>query len=128
MPAFRDQRGQAASDRHLWCSDLHSHGCLRYAGFTLWSGLKFIGKPKAGETVAVAAASGPIGSMVGQLAKLAAQVRSELPAAPRNVRPLRMSSVWLRAVDHRSSSLSTDLQAECPDGVDVYFENVGGHV
>ncbi|MNR87258.1 NADPH-dependent curcumin reductase [compost metagenome] len=103
-------------------------GVLGMPGFTAWSGLKFIGKPKEGETVAVAAASGPVGSMVGQLAKLAGARAVGIAGGPEKCAFVKDELSFDAALDHRSASLASDLQTECPDGIDVYFENVGGHV
>ncbi len=103
-------------------------GVLGMPGFTAWSGLKFIGKPQSGDTVAVAAASGPVGSMVGQLAKLAGARAVGIAGGPEKCAFVREELGFDAVVDHRSSDLSSDLQTACPDGIDVYFENVGGHV
>ena len=103
-------------------------GVLGMPGFTAWSGLKFIGKPREGETVAVAAASGPVGSMVGQLAKLAGARAVGIAGGPEKCAFVKDELGFDAVLDHRSASLASDLQAECPDGIDVYFENVGGHV
>jgi NADPH-dependent curcumin reductase len=103
-------------------------GALGMPGFTAWSGLKFIGQPKAGETVAVAAASGPVGSMVGQLAKLwgarAVGIAGGAEKCAYVMDELRFDAV----IDHRADDLASRLETATPDGIDVYFENVGGHV
>ncbi len=103
-------------------------GVLGMPGFTAWSGLKFIGKPQPGETVAVAAASGPVGSMVGQLAKLAGARPVGIAGGPEKCAFVKDELGFDAVLDHRSPSLSSDLQTACPKGIDVYFENVGGHV
>lgn len=105
-----------------------SLGSLGMPGFTAWAGLKFIGQPKAGETVAVAAASGPVGSMVGQLAKLAGARAVGIAGGSDKCAFVKNELGFDAVVDHRSERFSSDLQAACPDGVDVYFENVGGQV
>jgi NADPH-dependent curcumin reductase CurA len=103
-------------------------GALGMPGFTAWSGLKFIGQPKEGETVVVAAASGPVGSMVGQLAKLAGARAVGIAGGPEKCAYVKNELGFDAVIDHRSKDFGFDLQAACPDGIDVYFENVGGHV
>jgi NADPH-dependent curcumin reductase CurA len=103
-------------------------GALGMPGFTAWSGLKFIGKPKEGETVVVAAASGPVGSMVGQLAKLAGARAVGIAGGPEKCAFVKDELGFDAVVDHRSKDFVGDLEAACPKGIDVYFENVGGHV
>lgn len=102
-------------------------GVLGMPGFTAYSGLLTIGDPKPGETVVVAAASGPVGSAVGQIAKLkgarAVGIAGGLEKTS-YVRDLGFDA----AVDHRSESFEDDLTGATPDGIDVYFENVGGKV
>lgn len=105
-----------------------SLGSLGMPGFTAWSGLKFIGQPKQGETVAVAAASGPVGSMVGQLARLAGARAVGIAGGPEKCAYVKDELGFDAVVDHRSERFASDLQTACPDGIDVYFENVGGHV
>ncbi|MBD8653155.1 NADP-dependent oxidoreductase [Rhizobium sp. CFBP 13726] len=103
-------------------------GVLGMPGSTAWSGMKFIGKPKQGETVVVAAASGPVGSLVGQLAKLAGARAVGIAGGPDKCAYVKDGLGFDAVVDHRSKDFASDLAAACPDGVDVYFENVGGHV
>lgn len=103
-------------------------GALGMPGFTAWSGLEFIGKPKEGETVVVAAASGPVGSMVGQLAKLAGAKAVGIAGGPEKCAFVKDQLGFDAVVDHRSKDFGFDLEAACPNGIDVYFENVGGHV
>ncbi len=103
-------------------------GVLGMPGFTAWSGLKFIGKPKARETVVVAAASGPVGSMVGQLAKLAGARAVGVAGGREKCSFVKDELGFDAVVDHRSSDFAAHLESACPDGIDVYFENVGGRV
>ena len=103
-------------------------GVLGMPGFTAWFGLTEIGKPKAGETVVVSAASGAVGSVVGQLAKIlgchVVGIAGGAEKCDYVVRELGFDA----CVDHRRGSLHDDLRAACPKGVDVDFENVGGPV
>lgn len=103
-------------------------GVLGMPGFTAWSGLEVIGKPKAGETLVVGAATGPVGSLVGQLAKLAGLRAVGIAGGQKKCSYLTEVLGFDAAVDHRSSSFAQELQAACPDGIDIYFENIGGAV
>ena len=103
-------------------------GVLGMPGFTAWSGLNLIGKPKAGETLVVAAASGPVGSLVGQLAKMAGCRVVGIAGGPDKVAYLTGKLGFDAALDHRAPGLPEALAAACPDGIDIYFENVGGPI
>jgi NADPH-dependent curcumin reductase len=103
-------------------------GVLGMPGFTAYAGLVLLGKPRQGETVVVAAASGPVGSLVGQLAKLAGARAVGIAGGKEKCKSLREQFGFDAAVDHRSSEVAKDLEAVCPNGIDVYFENVGGAV
>jgi NADPH-dependent curcumin reductase len=103
-------------------------GLLGMPGLTAWFGLFEIGQPKAGDTVLVSAASGAVGSVVGQLAKIhgcrAVGIAGGKVKCDHVVHELGFDA----CVDHRAGNLYDDLRAACPDGVDVDFENVGGAV
>ena len=103
-------------------------GVLGMPGFTAYSGLLKIGQPKAGETVVVAAASGPVGSAVGQIAKLKDARAVGIAGGPQKCAYLLDELGFDAAVDHRSPNFAEELRAACPGGIDVYFENVGGAV
>ncbi len=103
-------------------------GVLGMPGFTAWAGLKLIGQPKRGETVVVAAASGPVGSLVGQLAKLWGCRAVGIAGGPDKCAFIKDEYGFDAALDHRGADLPGALAAACPEGVDVYFENVGGAV
>jgi NADPH-dependent curcumin reductase CurA len=102
-------------------------GVLGMPGLTAYGGLLMIGRPQPGETVAVAAATGAVGSLVGQLARIKGARAVGIAGGERKL-------AWLRdagfdaAVDHRSRTFEADLAAATPDGIDVYFENVGGRI
>lgn len=109
-----------------------SLGVLGMPGFTGWLGLKEFGRPKKGETLLVAAATGPVGSMVGQLAR-AQGLRAVGVAGGADKCKLATDTFGFDAcVDHRAhddaKALRNAVKEACPDGVDVYFENVGGPV
>jgi NADPH-dependent curcumin reductase len=103
-------------------------GVLGMPGFTAYAGLYLIGKPKAGETVVVAAASGPVGSLVGQLAKMVGARAVGIAGGPDKCRYIADELRFDAAIDHRASDFAEKLVAACPKGIDVYFENVGGAV
>jgi hypothetical protein len=102
-------------------------GVLGMPGFTAYAGLTQIGKPKPGETVVVAAASGPVGATVGQLARILGARAVGIAGGADKVAHLRELG-FEAALDHRAHDFKGQLKAATPDGVDVYFENVGGHV
>ncbi len=101
-------------------------GVLGMPGLTAYTGLANIGQPKAGETLVVAAAAGPVGSTVGQIARLKG-CRVVGIAAENKLGWLKELGFDV-AIDRRSPDLKAQLREACPDGIDVYFENVGGAV
>ena len=103
-------------------------GVLGMPGFTAYGGLANIGKPAKGETVVVAAASGPVGSLVGQLAKRAGARAVGIAGGADKCAHVRDELGFDAAIDHRASDFAAQLREACPGGVDVYFENVGGAV
>ncbi|WP_110241972.1 NADP-dependent oxidoreductase [Nocardioides gilvus] len=103
-------------------------GVLGMPGFTAYAGLLQIGRPQPGETVVVAAATGPVGSAVGQIARLKGARAVGVAGGPEKCRALVEEFGFDAAVDHRSKTFVDDLAAATPAGIDVYFENVGGHV
>lgn len=103
-------------------------GVLGMPGFTAYAGLLTIGRPQSNETVVVAAATGPVGSAVGQLARLAGARSVGIAGGPHKTAALTELFGFDAAIDHRADDFAERLDAECPNGIDVYFENVGGHV
>src|ERR1700677_1418188 len=103
-------------------------GVLGMPGFTAYSGLYVIGKPKAGETVVVAAASGPVGALVGQLAKMVGARAVGIAGGAEKCRYLIEELRFDASIDHKAADFPEKLAAACPKGIDVYFENVGGAV
>src|SRR5207245_3245518 len=103
-------------------------GVLGMPGFTAYGGLRVIGKPKSGETVVVAAASGSVGSLVGQLAKIAGARAVGIAGGPEKCADVKDELRFDAAVDHRAADFPARLAAACPNGIDVYFENVGGTI
>jgi hypothetical protein len=103
-------------------------GVLGMPGLTAYTGLLNIGQPKAGETVVVGAAAGAVGAVVGQLAKIWG-CRAVGIAGGREKCDYVVQELGLDAcLDHRSENLAAELKAACPNGIDIYFENVGGKV
>lgn len=103
-------------------------GVLGWSGFSAWYGLREIGKPRAGETLVVAAATGSVGSMVGQLARRAGARTVGVAGGSAKCAFAAEVLGFDAVVDHRSPDFASELRAACPDGIDVYFENVGGAV
>jgi NADPH-dependent curcumin reductase CurA len=100
-------------------------GALGMPGLTAWWGLTHIGQPKEGETLVVAAATGPVGSMVGQLAKRAGARAVGVAGGPEKCSLATESLGFDACIDHRADDFADQLAKACPGGVDVYFENVG---
>lgn len=101
-------------------------GVLGMPGMTAWAGLTIHGKPKEGETIVVSAATGAVGSLVCQLAKQRG-LRVVGVAGGAEKCAYAVDALGCDAcVDHRDPDLKKKLRAACPDGVDIYFENVGG--
>ena len=107
-------------------------GVLGMPGFTGWYGLTELGKPKEGETLVVAAATGPVGSMVGQVAKMRGLNVVGIAGGADKCQMATEIYGFDACVDHRAHDTAKELRAalkeHCPNGVDIYFENVGGKV
>ena len=103
-------------------------GVLGMPGFTAYMGLLDIGQPRAGETVVVAAASGAVGSVVGQIAKHKGCRVVGIAGGTDKCRFVVEELGFDACIDRRSADLAQQLAAACPKGIDVYFESVGGAV
>src|SRR5205809_1869969 len=103
-------------------------GVIGMPGMTAYFGLKEIGEPKAGETVVVSAASGAVGSVVGQLAKIWGCRAVGIAGGPEKCDYVKRELGFDACVDYKAGKLVTDLKAACPKGADVYFDNVGGEI
>ena len=103
-------------------------GVLGMPGLTAYAGLLTIGQPKPGETVVVAAASGAVGSLVGQIAKIKGCRAVGIAGGDKKCRYVREELGFDACLDHRDPTLPERLKEACPSGIDVYFENVGGKV
>ncbi|MGY1424760.1 NADP-dependent oxidoreductase [Lysobacter sp. A289] len=103
-------------------------GVLGMPGFTAYMGLLDIGQPKGGETVVVAAASGAVGSVVGQIAKLKGCRVVGIAGGAEKCRYVVDELGFDACIDHRATDFPQQLASACADGIDIYFENVGGAV
>jgi NADPH-dependent curcumin reductase len=103
-------------------------GVLGMPGMTAYTGLLEIGKPQPGETVVVAAASGAVGSAVGQIARIKGARAVGIAGGKDKCDYVKRELGFDDCLDHRDPSLAAKLKDACPKGIDVYFENVGGAV
>ena len=101
-------------------------GILGMPGFTAYFGLKEVGQPRAGDTVVVSAASGAVGSVVGQLAKLSGCRAVGIAGGPQKCEYVKRELGFDECIDYKAGSLHDALKQACPRGVDLYFDNVGG--
>ena len=103
-------------------------GVLGMPGMTAYFGLKEIGQPKPGETVVVSAASGAVGSVVGQLAKIWGARAVGVAGGGQKCDYVTRELGFDACVDYKAANLPQALKQACPAGVDVYFDNVGGEI
>ncbi|WP_431268325.1 zinc-binding dehydrogenase [Dankookia sp. P2] len=102
-------------------------GVLGMPGLTAWVGLEDIGMPKAGETMVVSAASGAVGQVVGQIGKIRGCKVIGIAGGAKKCQYVTEELGFDACIDHRGD-LNAQLDAACPEGIDVYWENVGGPV
>jgi len=103
-------------------------GVLGMPGVTAYTGLLNIGQPKKGETVVVAAASGAVGSVVGQIARIKGARAVGIAGSAEKCKYVTEELGFDACVNHNSPEFAEALKVACADGIDVYFENVGGKV
>lgn len=103
-------------------------GILGMPGFTAWAGLTQIGAPQKGETICVAAATGPVGATVGQIGKRLGCRVVGIAGGPDKCRYAVEELGFDACIDHKAPGMADALAEAAPDGIDVYFENVGGKV
>ncbi|HZZ35643.1 MAG TPA: NADP-dependent oxidoreductase, partial [Caulobacteraceae bacterium] len=106
----------------------HMMSVYGVAGLTAYYGLLECGKPKAGDTVVVSAAAGSVGSIVGQIAKIKGCRTVGIAGGAAKCAVLTTKLGFDEAVDYKAGDTRRALRAACPDGIDVYFDNVGGDV
>ena len=111
----------AAADRPSWAL-----GVLGMPGLTAHAGLHRIADPKPGETLVVGAATGPVGATVGQIAKIRGLRVVGVAGGPEKCAHAVDALGFDACLDHRADDFEARLAAACPDGVDIYWENVGG--
>ena len=106
----------------------HHLSVLGITGLTAYHGLLDVGRPQRGETVVVSAAAGATGSVAGQIARIVGARVVGVTGSDDKNRMLERDLGFDATVNHRSEKLRHDLAAVCPNGIDVYFDNVGGRV
>ncbi|AUQ73130.1 NADP-dependent oxidoreductase [Phaeobacter piscinae] len=103
-------------------------GVLGMPGLTAWAGLTQIGQPKEGETLVVAGASGPVGATVGQIGKILGLRVVGIAGGAEKCQHVVDTLGFDACIDYKADSFADDLAKAVPDGIDIYFENVGGAV
>jgi len=106
----------------------HTLGILGMPGFTAYMGLLDIGQPKAGETLVVAACTGPVGATVGQIGKMKSCRVVGVAGGAEKCRYAVEVLGFDACLDHKADDFAEQLAQACPDGIDIYYENVGGKV
>ena len=101
---------------------------LGMPGMTAYFGLLDIGQPKEGETVVVSGAAGAVGGVVGQIAKLKGARAVGIAGGPEKCRHVVEELGFDAAIDYKAQDVAGGLREHCPDGIDVYFDNVGGEI
>ncbi len=103
-------------------------GGLGMPGRTAYFGLLDVARPKEGETVVVSAAAGAVGSIVGQIAKIHGCRAVGIAGGEEKCAHVTGTLGFDACVDYKAGNLATDLEAACPDGINVHYENVGGDI
>lgn len=125
--ALSDGRGVSRADLSL--APLHTWiGGLGMPGETAYFGLLEVGQAKEGDTVVVSAASGAVGQIVGQIARIKGCRAVGIAGGPDKCHFLTEELGFDAAVDYKAGNLAEDLKKACPNGIDVDFENVGGEI
>lgn len=101
---------------------------LGMPGMTAYFGITDVGKIKEGETVVVSGAAGAVGSVVGQIARIKGCKVVGIAGGPDKCRYIKDDLRFDEAIDYKSGNLRKDLKNACPQGIDVYFDNVGGEI
>ena len=125
--SISDGEGILKLDKNM-ANPSYGLGVLGMPGFTGYMGLTDIGKPKAGETLVVAAATGPVGATVGQVGnQLGLRTVGVAGGADKCAYAVEELGFDV-CIDHKAEDFAEQLKAACPDGIDIYYENVGGKV
>ena len=101
-------------------------GILGMPGLTAYAGLLFLAQPRGGETVVVSAASGPVGCMVGQIAKIKGCRTVGIAGTDQKCAAVVDEFGFDACINYKTSDLRSELKKHCPDGIDIYFDNVAG--
>ncbi len=101
---------------------------LGLTGFTAYFGLLDIGKPKKGETILVSGAAGAVGSIVGQIGKIIGCKMVGIAGGPDKCKRILDEYQYDAAIDYKNEPVKSRLREVCPDGIDIYFDNVGGDI
>jgi NADPH-dependent curcumin reductase len=104
------------------------YGAMGHIGFTAYFGLMDIGQPKAGETLVVSAAAGAVGSIAGQMGKIAGCRVVGIAGSDEKCRWITRELGFDDAVNYRQENIAQGLKRTCPQGIDIDFENVGGEI
>jgi NADPH-dependent curcumin reductase CurA len=103
-------------------------GVLGMPGLTAYFGLLDIGRPEPGQTVVVSGAAGAVGSLVGQIAKIQGARAVGIAGGPEKCRYITAELGFDGAIDYKNEDVPAALREACPNGIDVYFDNVGGEI
>lgn len=125
--SLSDATGVVKLDKRI-AQPSHALGILGMPGFTAFMGLSEIGRPRKGETLVVAAATGPVGATVGQLARLWGCNVVGVAGGAEKCRYVVETLGFDACIDHRAPDFEEQLAAACENGIDIYYENVGGRV
>ena len=125
--AVSDGSGVTRIDTALAPAPVHL-GVLGLSGLTAYFGLLDVGRPKPGQTVVVSGAAGSVGSIVGQIARIKGCRAIGIAGGADKCRWLVEELGFDAAIDYKAGELRSELKASAPDGVDVFFDNVGGEV
>lgn len=106
----------------------HLHSIMGIAGLTAYHGLLKHGRPENGETVVVSAAAGSVGSFVGQIARIKGCRVVGIAGGADKVNWVKGELGFDECLDYKAGDIAKQLAAACPDGIDVYFDNVGGEI
>ena len=103
-------------------------GTLGMPGFTAYFGLLAVGQPKEGETVLISGAAGAVGSIVGQIAKIKGCRAVGIAGGPGKCKYVVKELGFDACIDYKNENIKKGIRAACPDGIDIYFDNVGGEI
>lgn len=121
--------GEAVGRADTQLAPLPTHlGTLGMPGMTAYFGLLEIGRPAPGETVVVSGAAGAVGGVVGQIAKLKGARAVGIAGGPEKCRYVVEELGFDAAIDYKAEDCPAALREHCPQGIDVYFDNVGGEI